>query len=228
MLRLTGLSPSARWPKARLALNELGDCCPLTVASRWFELTDNRRRPYPFQRIDQRGFCAWNGRFRPLTLVGGRMAITCDPFSAPWETGYMIKSISHDMRSFDFGCGSPLPGQPQFVSSTFKNGVLIVELAGPTVGTREAPIIAQEVNIELDANVDSIRTLLVDFTNVTVLTSVGLEMCINLRNKAHAAGANTVICGVNAQLDELMQMMKTDRLWQVAHDGEELSRALAA
>ena len=106
--------------------------------------------------------------------------------------------------------------------------MLIVELAGPTVGTREAPIIAQEVTIELDANVDSLRTLLLDFTNVTVLSSVGLEMCIDLRNRAHEAGAATVLCGVNAELDELMQMMKTDRLWQIVHDGEELSRALAA
>jgi len=156
------------------------------------------------------------------------MAITCDPFSAPRETGYMIKSIAHDMSSFDFGSGTPPPGQPQFVCTSCRNGVLIVELAGPSIGTREAPIIAQEVTIELDANVDSIRMLLLDFTNVTILSSVGLEMCINLRNKAHAAGAATVLCGVNAQLDELMQMMKTDRLWQVVHDSDELSRALAA
>ena len=106
--------------------------------------------------------------------------------------------------------------------------MLIVELAGPTIGAREAPIIAQDVTIELDANVDLLRTLLLDFTNVTVLSSVGLEMCINLRNKAHEAGATTVLCGVNEQLAELMQMVKTDRLWQIVHDGEELSRALAA
>ena len=140
----------------------------------------------------------------------------------------MFMSIAHDMSSSDIGSGSLLPGQPQFVGTTFKNGVLIVELAGPTVGTREAPIIAQEVTIQLDANVDSLRTLLLDFTNVTILSSIGLEMCINLRNKAQAAGATTVLCGVNEQLDELMQLMKTERLWQIVHDGEELSRALAA
>lgn len=140
----------------------------------------------------------------------------------------MFTSIAHDMSSFDIGCGSLLPGPPQFVSTTFKNGVLIVELAGPTVGTREAPIIAQEVAIQLDANVDSLRTLLLDFTNVTILSSIGLEMCINLRNKAQAAGATTVLCGVNSQLDELMQLMKTEHLWQIVHDGDELSRALAA
>ena len=132
------------------------------------------------------------------------------------------------MSLIDFGSGVPLPGEPQFVSTTFKNGVLIVELVGPTIGTRQAPIIAQGITIELDANVDSLRTLLFDFSDVAVLSSVGLEMCITLRNKAHTAGAKTVLCGVNAQLTDLMQMMKTDRLWQIVEDGEELSQALAA
>ena len=140
----------------------------------------------------------------------------------------MITSIAHNMSSFDFGSETPLPGESQFACTSCRNGVLIVELAGPTVGTREAPIIAQEVAIELDANIDSLRRLLLDFTNVTVLSGIGLEMCINLRNKAHEAGAATVLCGVNAQLDELLQTMKTDRLWQIVNDGEELSQALAA
>ena len=140
----------------------------------------------------------------------------------------MIMSIAHDMSSFDFGSPSRLPGGSQFACTSCRNGVLIVELAGPTVGTREAPIIAQEVTIELDANVDSLRTLLLDFTNVTILSSVGLEMCIDLRNRAHEAGANTVLCGVNPELDELMKKMVTDRLWRIVYDAEELSQALAA
>ena len=89
-------------------------------------------------------------------------------------------------------------------------------------------IITEEVAVELDAIKDPIRLLVIDLSDVGVLSSLGLELCVDLRHWAHEAGAMTVLYGVSPDLLDLLKMMKTERLWQIVHDGEELSRALAA
>ncbi len=123
---------------------------------------------------------------------------------------------------------TPLPLQSRFVKTRFTDGVLTIKMAGPAIGSREVSIIAEEVAVELDAIKDPIRLLVIDLSDVGVLSSLGLELCVDLRHWAHEAGATTVLYGVSHDLLDLLKMMRTERLWQIVQDNDELRRALAA
>lgn len=123
---------------------------------------------------------------------------------------------------------TPLPLQSRFVNTRFTGGILTIKMAGPAIGSREVSIIAEEVAVELDAIKDPIRLLVIDLSDVGVLSSLGLELCVDLRDWAHEAGAMTVLYGVSPDLLDLLKMMKTERLWQIIQDNDELRRALAA
>jgi len=105
--------------------------------------------------------------------------------------------------------------------------VVTARLLGPGVGPREAPIIAREVTDALDQVGWGLQVLVLDLTRVRMMSSMGLGLCVELRHRAHAAGAKTII-KAEPELASLFRMMKLDRLCIIAADATEVDRALAA
>jgi anti-anti-sigma factor len=118
--------------------------------------------------------------------------------------------------------------ESSFVRIAYAGGVLVARLVGPSIGTREATIISRELNRALGTAGDGLRTLVLDMRGVQMMASMGLGMCIDARNRAGRSGAPTVVYGLCPELAELFRVMKVDRLYTIARNEAELSRALAA
>jgi anti-anti-sigma factor len=114
----------------------------------------------------------------------------------------------------------------QFVVIDTKEGVLTARLVGPHIGEREAQIIASEINAAIARAGASFKALVLDMKAVRAMSSLGLGMCIDVRNTAHAQNAKTIVVGLSRELYELFRMMKVDRLYKLAHDQSELNKLL--
>ena len=119
-------------------------------------------------------------------------------------------------------------GPPQFVEITMQAGVLTAGLIGPVIGQREGPIIADELIKQIEIAGSHLRLLVLDLSDVLGMSSMGLGMCIEVRNRAKAHHADTVLFGVNDELMGLIRMVKVDRLYHLANSDEELASLIAA
>ncbi len=105
---------------------------------------------------------------------------------------------------------------------------LTIRPAGPQIGQRESPIITDEVAPFLKQAGKSLRVLVLDLSDVTFMSSMGLGMCIAFRNQAHNAGAKSVLYGASSELLKLLAMMKIEKLYQIAKTEDELKAALSS
>lgn len=102
-----------------------------------------------------------------------------------------------------------------FVETTFSSGTVHVMLVGPRIGEREAAIIANSVNNKLREYGSKVKHLVLDFGEVQFISSLGLGMCIDVRNTAEQCKADTSIVGLTSHLQELFEMMRLDRLFTI-------------
>lgn len=115
-----------------------------------------------------------------------------------------------------------------FVAIEHRGDVLTIRPAGPRLGEREAGIIAAEIEVAIDRIKGRLRAIVLDLSDVHVMSSFGLGLCIGLRNSAKQAKASAVLVGLSGDLAELFKLMKVDRLYKIAGSRDELTRALAA
>lgn len=105
---------------------------------------------------------------------------------------------------------------------------VVARITCPIVGQREAPIIISEIADALGANnFPRNSSLVLDFSSVTVLSSMGLGMLIDLRNRCNTMGMRPVIFGANGQLRDLLRMMKIDRMYALMYGRDDLYKAVA-
>ena len=102
-----------------------------------------------------------------------------------------------------------------FVDVTFKNGVMMASIVGPRIGEREATIVANAVNGKLKEYGSKVKNLVLDFSEIQFISSLGLGMCIDVRNTAEKMNAATSIVGLTPHLKELFEMMRLDCLFQI-------------
>jgi anti-anti-sigma factor len=103
-----------------------------------------------------------------------------------------------------------------FVETTFTGGTVYATLVGPRIGEREAAIIANSVNSKLREYGSKVKSLVLDFNEVQFISSLGLGMCIDVRNTAEQCKAGTSIVGLTSHLQELFEMMRLDRLFTIS------------
>lgn len=103
-----------------------------------------------------------------------------------------------------------------FVDITFSNGTMNACIVGPRIGEREATIVANAVNAQLNAYGKKVKSLVLDFSEVQFISSLGLGMCIDVRNTAEGNKASTSIVGLTNHLKELFEMMRLDRLFTIS------------
>ena len=102
-----------------------------------------------------------------------------------------------------------------FVDVTVTNGAMKACIAGPRIGEREATIVANAINAQLKEFGNKVTSLTLDFSEVQFISSLGLGMCIDVRNTAEKCNANTSIVGLTSHLKELFEMMRLDRLFTI-------------
>lgn len=114
--------------------------------------------------------------------------------------------------------------QPLFAELNTRPGLLVVRLVGPQIGQREVPIITDLVKPAIEQSSSSLRFLVLDFSAITFMNSMGLGMCIDLRNRAQAAGAKSIIMGATGELTNLFKMVRLDKLYTFVKDPADLAK----
>ena len=109
-----------------------------------------------------------------------------------------------------------------YVVTTFEDGVFTVHMTASSVGEKEVSVIAAAAHRALQQHGRSMRSMVLDVSGVRMMQSIGLGMCIDLRNTAKAFGVGTTLHGLAGRLEELFTMLKIDRMFESA------SRPLAA
>ncbi len=102
-----------------------------------------------------------------------------------------------------------------FVDVSFANGTMKACIAGPRIGEREASVVAIAINNKLKEKGSKVKNLVLDFNDIQFISSLGLGMCIDVRNTAEKCNATTSIVGLTHNLKELFEMMRLDRLFQI-------------
>ena len=112
-----------------------------------------------------------------------------------------------------------------FVTVSVKNKHTIARLDAVSIGPREAGIIATEVSRMLIGATKG-KCLVIDLSRTNSLSSMGLGLCVDLRNRAVDAGLRPVLAGMNIQLTDLVRMMRVDRLFTITSSSNDLERLL--
>ena len=102
-----------------------------------------------------------------------------------------------------------------FVDISFTNGTMTATIVGPRIGEREAGIVANAVNGKLKQYGKKVNELVLDFSDIQFISSLGLGMCIDVRNTAENCCATTSIVGLTTHLKELFELMRLDRLFKI-------------
>lgn len=132
------------------------------------------------------------------------------------------------MRAATFDVRADEAPHSAFYRHDFKSGVLTIRPAGPTIGQREAVVLNSEITALIKQLGTRLRVLVLDMTDVQAMASLGLGMCIELRNAAHAKNATTIVHALSNDLSALFRLMKVERLYKMAPSPRDLERALAA
>ena len=98
-------------------------------------------------------------------------------------------------------------------------------MVGPNIGQRESEIIVQAFEAALDADKDS-RHLLVDMSEVTFMNSMGIGMLVDIRSQAAGKKMNLVMGGVKPELEQLLKMVRLDKLFTICTNDKQLAKAL--
>ena len=112
-----------------------------------------------------------------------------------------------------------------FVTVSVKNKHMIARFDAVSIGPREAALIATEVTRML-ASATKGKCLVIDLSRTNSLSSMGLGLCVDLRNRAVDAGLRPVLAGMNIQLTDLVRMMRVDRLFTITSSSHDLERLL--
>ena len=92
------------------------------------------------------------------------------------------------------------------------------------VGQRETPPIQAEL---LNASEKAGGRLIVDLSNVTMLTSVGIGMLVTLHNKSKEHKGRLALFGLRADIVDLLKLTRLDKLFLISKDKEAAEKAVA-
>jgi len=119
---------------------------------------------------------------------------------------------------------------PLFVHVHFAGGVLRVKPVGPSIGQREAPIIANEVASAITSLTSvgrPLRAVVVDLSEVRVLCSMGIGAIIDIRNRAAGLRAKPILFGLRPEIAALIKLVKIERLYKIAKSAAEVEKLAA-
>ena len=104
--------------------------------------------------------------------------------------------------------GSAPRQRSQFVSFALREGVLTARLAGPHVDEREAPIISTEIRDVLRALGPRTCRLVLDLSDVQVMSSMALGMLLDLRAHAQSCGVKIMATGMTGEMARVLRRLK--------------------
>lgn len=116
-------------------------------------------------------------------------------------------------------------GTSLFVNFEQDGKVLIARMVGPNIGQRESEIITAGFERALEADSGSTH-LHMDMTEVAFLNSMGIGMLVDIRNRTSAKKMKLVLGGVRPELEQLLKMVRLDKLFKLCTNDKQLKKAL--
>ena len=114
-----------------------------------------------------------------------------------------------------------------FVQFSHPGGHLVAKVVVPSIGQNEAPMIREQVVAKM-AGIARGRSFVLDLSQVSLVSSMGLGTCVDLRNCAEKAGLQPTVYGMNRHLTDLFHLMRIERLFNILKTSHELDRVLAS
>ncbi|MCA9296555.1 MAG: STAS domain-containing protein [Phycisphaerales bacterium] len=105
---------------------------------------------------------------------------------------------------------------------------LIIRPVGPHLAEREAGRVRDVVLPAIEAFEGRLRAVVIDLSDIQWMTSVGLGVCVDIRNAAKGRRAKCYTIGLNDELDRLFRMVKVHRVFRTLQTNEQVDRLLAA
>ena len=130
------------------------------------------------------------------------------------------------MKPYTLPSNTPSPTLSQYVVIERYRVGLYAKVVCPSIGQREAPIITGEIIEAVDQAKDLKGNFILDLTGVNQITSMGLGMCIDVRNRVASAKMKPHLFGTNRTVLDLLRLMKVDKLYTVVHGNDSLSKLL--
>jgi anti-anti-sigma factor len=115
-------------------------------------------------------------------------------------------------------------GQEDAVEVATAGRVVRATFRGGSVEEDAAEALLRSVRQALERCEGGPTRLVLDFSAVTFINSVGLAACIELRNLVAASGTPTIVLGAAAPVRDLLRMVRVERLFHLVADEEELRR----
>jgi anti-anti-sigma regulatory factor len=120
--------------------------------------------------------------------------------------------------------GSDAPND--LVEISRPGGNLVARVVVPSIGHGEAQSLRDAIGAQLAEGAAG-RAMVLDFSQVSLVSSLGLGTVVDLRNAAEKLGMRPGAHGLNRHLTELFALMRIDRLFTVTRSQAELERFLA-
>lgn len=114
--------------------------------------------------------------------------------------------------------------EASFVAVEKVGDAVLARVVCPTVGQREAPIVQEELVAAADAGGGR---LVVDLSDVTMLTSVGLGALVTLHNHCRKSKGKLALFGLHETIVDLMKMTRLDKLFPIKKDRESALKAVS-
>jgi anti-anti-sigma factor len=120
---------------------------------------------------------------------------------------------------------NPLSDTPQYVECSHRNGHLVARVVVPSVGQAEAPVVRERI-VEHLARLPRGGVFVLDLSQVSLLGSMGLGVCVDLRNQAERQGVRPFVYGLNKHLEDLFRLMRIEHLFKTIRTPQELDQTL--
>jgi anti-anti-sigma factor len=108
-----------------------------------------------------------------------------------------------------------------------RRGTGLVVVVGPgTIGSRESTAITGGTGKVLAERLPGLRHLVLDLGKARSMSAIGLALCVDLRNRAVAAGLSPVLANANGEVMDVLRMMKVERLFTTVRSERDLKQLL--
>ena len=116
-------------------------------------------------------------------------------------------------------------GKSLFVRFRGDGDAFIATIDAPTINQREAEIISasmQEAMIDLTGY----KWCVVDMKQVTFMSSMGIGMLVDARSRAAGRKMKLVLANVTKDLEQLLKMVKLDKVFPICTNEKQLNKAI--
>ncbi len=102
----------------------------------------------------------------------------------------------------------------------------VATIHAPTITERESGIISESLQEALADVGSSYKWLVIDMKQVTFMSSMGIGMLVDARSRAAGRKMKVVLSNVAGELDQLLRMVKLDKVFKICTTDKQLKKAL--